>query len=396
MNEFEQALKAIQESIETIKTGKDDNAKAIADLMLKFAEIQATVTKFNTERRLGLDDRHPFKSHELEEATKFRDFFNAAMKKDFAVLKTLNSEIDSDGGILVPEEFRPRILRIIEIYGMARKLGTIIPMKSDKITMPTLASGVTVYWGSGSSNHATLGGQAWSGLGANGIPVSQPSFGDTSLTIDEMYCLVPIANQLIDDAVLDIVNLIITLIGEAIAKEEDRMGFMGSETAGDPFTGAMMAATNVLPVTGSSFSAVTADDLADMIDCVDGDISNASYIMHATVFNIVRKMKDKNDNYIWQPPTSEGPGTIWGYPYTRIRSLPRVGHSATTLPFVGFGDWRNLYIPDRQQLRIASSEAPGFVKNQTYIRAHERVGFKLAIPSTISVLLLTNGSSTTE
>ena len=162
--EFEQALKEIQDSIATIKTGKDDNAKAIADLMLKFAEIQAQVAKFNTERRLGLDDRHPFKSHELEEATKFREFFNAAMKKDFATLKTLNSEVDADGGILVPEEFRPRILRIIEIYGMARKLGTIIPMKSDKITMPTLASGVTVYWGSGSSKHPTLGGQAWSGL----------------------------------------------------------------------------------------------------------------------------------------------------------------------------------------------------------------------------------------
>lgn len=391
----EAILKEMKDSLEAIQTGKTATDQQVAAMMLKFAEIETAVATMKSERVAGFDGAHAFKTQEQQEAIRFKDFFNAAVARDLEKIKTMNSEIDADGGILVPEEFRPRILRIIETYGMARKMGTTIPMKTDKITMPTLTDGVAVYWGNGSSQAATLGGQAWTGLGADGIPESQPSFGSTSLTIDDLYCLVPIANQLLDDAVVDIVNLIVQLIGEAFAKEEDRMAFMGDELAGDPFTGVMIAASNVITIDGDAFTDLTADDLADMIDAIDGDDTNCEYIMHATVFNVIRKLKDKNDNYIFQPPTTDGPGTIWGYPYRKIRNLPRVGGADGAKPFVGFGNFKNLYIADRQQLTIATSTHVGFKKNQTFIRAHERIGFKLAVPSTIAVLQ-TELATTTE
>jgi len=178
-------------------------------------------------------------------------------------------------------------------------------------------------------------------------------------------------------------------MGEAVAKEEDRVGFVGGiDENSDPFDGILYASgtnTVTLPTGATGFNDLTADDLADMIDAAEDD-DGATYILHRTIFNVVRKLKDTNGNYIYQPPNADEPGTIWGYPYIKSNVMPKISQSAADTPFVIFGNLRYAYLGNRQQMSIASSPHAGFTKNVTYVRMTERIAIAVGVGDAFAVL----------
>ena len=385
---IKQILDTVSGQLDTMLKQKEEDKAVIKALTERLDEVEKRYATLKTLRKVGLDSGLPFTGGEPEDAHKFLQWFKAVVTHDEDTIKAvagLNSIAGGDGGYLVPDDWQPRIVRIIETYGLARKLATRIPMKHDRLSMPTLTNGVNVYWGST--------------LGANGgqnqeIPESQPSFGEVSLTIDDLYCLVPISNQLLDDAEVDVANLIVTLMAEATAKEEDRVAFVGDDT--DPFTGVVTEATNIITISGATYASINADDLASMIESIDGPTDNAVYMFHPTVFNSLRTLKDDNGNYIYQAPQSGEPGTIWGFPYIKSKTLPSTASKLQDNPFVIFGDFKNLYFADRMSMAIATSTHVGFKKNQTYIRMVERIGFKIALPSTFAILRTSLATTTTS
>jgi HK97 family phage major capsid protein len=384
--EIKEILATVNANLEALVAQKAQDAETIGDLVKRLEEVERKYANLKAMRKVGFESQLPFTSEEKEEAGTFLKWFTGVvtgnLDKAEAALKVygLESILDSAGGYLVPDDWSPRIVRIIENYGVARKISTRIPMRHDRITMPTVTSGVTVYW-----NSQLPGYNA--GVQHQNIEIteSQPAFNEVSLTIDDLYCLVPISNQLLDDAEVDVANLIVTLMAEATAKEEDRVALIG-EAGADPFEGVAEVAANVITV--ASYSALNADHLALMIDSIEGSTDNAMYLMHPTVFNVIRTLKDKQDNYIYQQPNASGePGTIWGYPYMKTKTLPAVSQNpVANHGFVIFGDFRNLYFADRQSMAIATSTHIGFKKNQTYIRMVVREGWKVVLPETFAIL----------
>jgi len=389
--DYEKLITDITEKIDSFNTDKKEGEQELALVKQRIIELDTLIKELQMKRKIGLLDSGCFEDGDESEAKEFVQWFKAVVFHDEKAISKMQSDVDSAGGYLVPDEFAPRVLRLINKYGLARQLASIIPMSRAKMLFPTLSSGVTVYWGS------DMGGQSWTGSGASGIPESNPVFSEASLDTDDMYCLVPIANQLLEDSAVDVANLVLTLIAEAVAAEEDRVAFVGDVSgAGDPFNGVAYSGINLTVISGGSYSDLTADNLLDMTDAIDGSDDNASYLLNRTVLNVVRKLKDTTGNYILQPSITPGePPTIWGYPYYKTKVMPSVAASVQDKTFVLFGDFRQLYFGDRKKMAIASSVHAQFEKNRTMIRMVERIAIDVPLPAAFAGLIPSSSTTTT-
>lgn len=111
---------------------------------------------------------------------------------------------------------------------------------------------------------------------------------------------------------------------------------------------------------------------------------NAVWMMNKATLNVVRKFKDAEGQYIWQPGMQAGqPATLEGYPIVEAEDMPDIG--ANAFP-VAFGDFMEGYlIVDLVGLRITVDDnitQPGQVK--FYMR--KRVGGKLLNDDAIKVI----------
>lgn len=309
-----------------------------------------------------------------KQAKDFVDFCRSLWKRDYDTVKTMSEGTDSEGGYLVPFEFVPSLLRLIEVYGLARQTATIIPVQREEMKIPTLTSGITVYW-----------------VGENSsITPSQPAFSQLTLNVKKLAALVASSSELLEDSTIAIANLLSTLVAEAIAKEEDRVAFSGKvAVVGDPFDGVLYdssVTTVTMSGTGeTTFSAVTPEYLLSMIAAIPTSVLDGSrFWLNRTVFDVIRKLKDDNGNYIYNQPAAAAPGTIWGYPYVLSDTYPGVSTgSQAGVPFITFGNMKWLYMADRKQLSAALSTHVGFANDQTYFRFIERIGFKVAMGSAL-------------
>lgn len=333
-------------------------------------DMSAELVKF---REFGKVDLGPgFK--DSESAKHFIDFVAAVYNRDASILKDMTEGTDSEGGHLVPDEFRPVLIRLVETFGLARQYATVLPMSRMELHIPKLASGVTVYW-----------------IGeAGAITPSQPSFGLLNLVAKKMAALVPVTGELLEDSSIAIANLLATLFAEAIAKEEDRVSFVGDTGSGDPFNGILHDADVISVAMGAgktSFADVNADDIASLVVApASSAAEGARLLIHRTVFNVLRTLKSTTGNYIYAAPGGNQPATLWSYPYSLTDVMPAITESAVDKPFIGFGNLRHLYIGDRKKMGIALSTHVGFANDLTYIRVIQREAIAVGLGAAFAAL----------
>lgn len=337
---------------------------------------------------LGMSEEQVAKMSKGEKAAKF---IKAVFHKDMdslRAMKALSEGTDSAGGFLVPEEFRSEVYRIANDYGLARKLCTRIPMKRDVLNMPTLTTSVSVYW---------------PGEGAAGTE-SNPVFGRTRLEAKTLVGLTVLSNELLEDADVDIVNMLAELFAEAMAGEEDNQLFNGT---GSPFTGILVnSSVNVVTMaTGQdTFAEVLAGDLRDLISQIKAvALPGAGYFMHRSVWGIVQKIQN-NSNYVVAlqnpmiTPASAAAinpnllpvGTVWGYPVFLSDQI--VSTTAVSTKFIAFGNLKYAWFGDRGQMGLKISDSATvngnnvFAENESAVRFTERVAIAVGLPTAFAVL----------
>lgn len=370
MPDIEKMLKEIKDSFTLAQekfAGHDELIKGLQD------NLDALERKVLAIAAQGKGGDEPLGFADEKVAKDFVTFARSVLLRD-AAAKDMSEGVDADGGYLVPEEFQATLIRLMEVYGTIRKGATVVPMSRLEMNIPRLTSGVTVYW---PDEGAT-------------IPNSTPQFGNLKMVAKKMAALVKVSSELMEDSSLAVANLIATLIAEAMAKEEDRVGFAGNSGGGDPFDGILYDSdVGALTMAGgeTNFGNLNADYLADMIASLPSAASDgAKFYMHRTIFNVVRKLKDSTNNYIYAPPGGGQPGTVWGYPYELTDVLPSISDSAANTPFVVFGNLRHFYLGDRKKMSFAQSQHVGFAEDQVYLRAIERVSLNVGLPTAFVVL----------
>lgn len=329
------------------------------------------------------------KLSKLEGKEKIAKFVQAVAKKDVETIKTINEKAmvegtDSAGGFLVPEELRAEVVRLAEDYGLVRKLARVIPMRRDTLNLPKITASVVVYW-PGEGNAGTE---------------SQPTLGQVQLLAKTCVGLSIMSNELLEDAEVDTVDMLVEIFAEAIAGEEDNQGLVGN---GSPFTGIInTSGVNVVTLGAgdTSFSNVDADDLRDMISQIKPlALSGAAFFMHRTVWGIVQKLKQNGQyiatlaNPVVTGDASKGTGIvgyIWGYPVYLSEKMP--DNSAADTEFIIFGNLKYLYLGDRKQMTMKVSEdatvgtTNTFEQNMSAVRITERIGLTVGLESAFAVL----------
>lgn len=377
IKQFEEFSTSLTSALGLFKTQADE----IAQLKQAIHDMEKGVLSRNIER--SYSQKASFGFTDPAEAKNFLVFCKGVFTRDPSV-KDMTEGTDSEGGFLVPEEWRPNLIQMLEVYGVARRECTVLPMSREELVMPKLTSGVQTYWiGEGKT-----------------IPNTQPAFGELRLVAKKLAALVPMTSELLADTAIEIANLLLTLFAQAIAKEEDRVVFTGDVSgASDPFDG-IMADPDVTAFTLDSgqttFASVTADNLADVIASLTPTVSDgAKWYMHRTVFNVIRKLhsltydgstKSSDNNYIFSAPQGTDPGTIWSYPYELVETMPSITDTAVSTPFMILGNMKHYYIADRQKLSIARSEHVGFAQDKIYLRVIQREAMAAAVPEAFTTV----------
>jgi len=304
----------------------------------------------------------------------YTDAFRAYFRRD-EVRASLNKGAADEGGYLAPVEWDRTIVD---------KLVTVSPMRQ--------IAGQQTISGAGFQKLFNLRGTAsgWVGEAAARPGTNGPAFGTMSFDTGELYANPAATQQLLDDAEIDLETWLAGEVETEFAYQEG-LAFISGNGANKPrgfltfVTGGAAAAVNPLgPIavkTAASAAAIATDELVDIVHMLPSEFTgNARWVMNRTTQGVLRKLKDGQGNYIWQPSYAAGqPATILGYAVTEMAGMPDIGASA--LP-IAFGDFRRGYlIVDRAGVRVLRDP----FTNKPYVMFYttKRVGGGVVNPETL-------------
>jgi HK97 family phage major capsid protein len=155
-----------------------------------------------------------------------------------------------------------------------------------------------------------------------------------------------VSQELLDDTAFNLSSEIAGMLGERLGRIEASATTVGDGT-GDP--NGIVTASGMGHTTAVA-AAFTADELLALIHSLDPSNRNSAstgFMFHDTALLYIRKLKDGNGQYLWQPGLQVGaPNSIAGYPYTINQQMePLVsGVPVTAKKHVLFGDFSKYVI----------------------------------------------------
>lgn len=231
---------------------------------------------------------------------------------------------DANGGYLVPEEYDRRLIDVLDEENIMRTLGTTITTSGEhKINIA-----------------ATKPAAAWIEEGA-AIQFSDATFGQKLLDAHKLHVAIKITDELLYDNAFNLENYIITQFGKALANAEED-AFLNGDGTGKPkglFQDAEVGVT-------TSAASITSDNIIELVYSLKRPYrKNASFIMNDQTIAALRKLKDNNNNYIWQPSYQAGePDRLLGYTLHTSAFAPKQAAGAKA---IAFGDFSYYNIGDR-------------------------------------------------
>ena len=284
-----------------------------------------------------------------------------ALRSNFRqVSNVLQEGVDADGGYLVPEEYDHRLIDVLTEENIMRGIATKITTSGEhKINIA-----------------ATKPAAAWIEEGG-ALSFGDATFDQKILDAHKLHVAIKITEELLYDNAFGLENYIITEFGKALANAEED-AFLNGDGVGKP-TG-IFDKTKGGESIGTLTAALKSDDILDLIYKLKRPYrKNASFIMNDATLAQIRKLKDNNGQYLWQPSyQANEPDKILGY---NIRTSAFAPTDA-----IAFGDYKYYNIGDRgsrsfKQLNelFAGNGMIGYV-------AKERVDGLLILPEAVKIL----------
>lgn len=290
-----------------------------------------------------------------------------AMRTGFhQVSDILQEGTDADGGYLVPAEWDSRLIDSLTENNIMRSLGTTITTAGEhKINIA-----------------ATKPAAAWIEEGG-ALQFSDATFSQIILDAHKLHVAIKVTEELLYDSAFDLENYITDQFGKALANAEED-AFLNGDGSGKP-TGLFHATKGGQIGVALSATKIASDDVLSLIYKLKRPYrQNASFIMNDQTLSEIRKLKDNNGAYLWQPSYQAGePDRLCGYTIHTSAYAPTLEAGK---PVMAFGDFSYYNIGDRgtrslQQLRelFAGNGMIGYV-------AKERVDGVLVLPEAVQIM----------
>lgn len=307
----------------------------------KLAAREAELNAADDRRPNGEDRAVTPGASEKTDAEKYADAFRTFVRggrsslsaEQRGVLKQYEDRAQSvgtpsAGGYLVPVIFQEELVKSLKAWG---------PMLDPGVTrMLTTATGAALTF-------PTMNDTANTGaLIAENTQVSLAEIAFGTKTIDAFKYtsgVVLVSDELLQDSVLDV---------EAIIRDamSERIGRIANThlTTGDGSSKPNGIVTAATAVESSDDVTVTFDDMIDLEHSVDPAYRSdpsCKWMFNDSTLKALRKLKDLEGNYIWQPADvrAGAPAQILGYGYAINQAVASIGASAKPVVFGAFNKY---------------------------------------------------------
>jgi len=292
---------------------------------------------------------------------------------------------NSKGGYLVPGEFDTDIIRLVEERGVFRVNTRVTPMGQDTLSFSRRTGGTTAYF-----------------VGeATALTASDMTFDLVTLVAKKLGVIVPMSNELGDDAIVSVADMLAQDIAYAFADKEDECGFNGdgtstyggvvgvrqqlidqafNGTASDADATRAAAAGLVRYGTGQEFSNIGMDDITALIGRLPTYAeAGAKFYMSKIVWSYLLDMlADAGGNTMQTLASGPAGREFLGYPVVISSVMPKTD-TAVNQVCILLGDLRQAAtFGDRHRNSMAMSDSAYvgsssmFETDQIAIRGIER------------------------
>ena len=254
-----------------------------------------------------------------------KDALNEAEKK------FMRTDVNTQGGYLVPDEYLTELLKNITEISNIRSVARTYKTSAGSVVIPTRTGLVDVSW----ANE----GEATSD--------SQSSYGELKIDTHRLTGVVHVTNEMLNDSVFDIEGLINSDVAEKMAQAEGNAFLLGNGT-GKP--------EGILNNLGATLTSSTAGDYnGDDLVKLSAELKTG----YKPIFSLnkkqiakIRQLKTTTGDYIWTPSLdASNPNTILGYPYIELPDMTKTNNTGE-VPIL-FGDFKMGYmIIDRIALAV--------------------------------------------
>lgn len=320
------------------------------------ADYQATMEKINADmdrHQREIDDAHtklaaaqhmvggPGALRDKE----YTDSFQSHMRKG-EVNASLNKGVAEEGGYLAPVEWDRTITDKLREESPLRQLAQVQTVSK---------AGFKKLFNMGGT------GSGWVGEEEARPETNTPTLAELGFGHGEIYANPAATQGMLDDAE---VNIEAWLAAEVQAEfaEQESLAFLTGNGVNKPFglltyvTGAANATKHpfgAIEVVNSGAAAdIGSDAVLDLIYSLKKSYrQGAQFLTNNLTIARLRKLKDGQGNYLWQPSAQAGqPATFHGYGIAEDENMPDVAANAVPLLF---GDFRRGYlIIDRMGVRV--------------------------------------------
>ncbi len=262
--------------------------------------------------------------------------------------KALSSGSGPDGGYLAHDELESTVTRMLSEASPVRAVASVRRISAGTYRKPFATSRPASGWVSETAARPQT---------------DTPALAELTFPAMELYAMPAATQTLLDDAAVDIGQWLAGEIIDAFAAQETDAfingdgatrprGLLGVPTVDEASWswGSLgwikTGADGALPATNAS------DPLVDLVYALkSGYRQNATWMMNRRTQAEIRKLKDAEGNYIWQPAASaQARPTLMGFSVTEVEQMPDM---ATGAHAIAFGDFRRGYlVVDRTGVRV--------------------------------------------
>lgn len=360
MDEIKRVLDNIRGAFEDYKTANDARLDELKKSSGQAGELEAKLAKIEAElqarearlselearaRRPELGSLTPEDVANREHKAAFGKFVRKGVTDGLGELqmKAVQVGVDADGGYAVPQEMYREIFTLLGADSPMRAVCDVRLVGTEDIIQLVDNGGLTTGWvGETDARPVT----------------ATPTLSTVSPVFGEIYCQPSATQKALDDIFFDVEAWLAESAAREFAKQENIAFTSGTGTkqpkglltvttaATADDTRAFGTFQHIVTGVAANFPATSAafgDKLIDIITALKSRYyPQARWMMNRQTLAAIRKLKDSDNNYLWQPGLQSGePNSILGFPYTYNDDFPSAG--ANALP-IAFGDFREAYI----------------------------------------------------
>jgi HK97 family phage major capsid protein len=314
------------------KKAQDERIKTLESELNNFAKKAARPGASHD------DGQHSPEEREHKQA--FLGYLRTGRERDLEA-KAMSTDIDPNGGYLVPVQIDSTISKALRELSPMRQLANVVQITTGEYSMLHSVGGT---------------GYSWVGEKSERPETTGPRFEKRTPPLGEIYASPAITQNLLDDNNFNLESWLMDELAEAFGEGEG-IAFINGDGINKPRgiltydianTADGVRSESVLQYVasggaGAFASSNPSDKLITLVHSLKPRYRiNAAWTMNTNTLEQIRTFKNTTGDYIWKAGLEAGqPDTLLGYPIFEDQSMPDI--SANSLS-IAFGDFKRGYV----------------------------------------------------